>query len=307
MKAMQTSENGKRSTGNRRNRRSGLMIAGILLTTLFTAGCGRNQFDAPTPEISAPAEAGVEESLSSTEGGLSSTEEGLSSIEEGLTPMNAGKASLSEDEKYLVLVNKQHPVSQTWADGITFTRTTDTSGAEILVEEETFHAYESLKDYFAGQGIHLSIGSAYRSIEEQTALRDEYLVSYGEEYVRQYVADPGCSEHHTGLAIDLNILWVDGQDEPDYYAIWDQIHGDLARFGFILRYLPYTEDITGYSYEPWHIRYVGSPEIAEKIMSNGYTLEEYLGEVPEMKPDNFPCEYTEECFKEYYEDYPQDY
>ena len=81
-----------------------------------------------------------------------------------------------------------------------------------------------------------------------------------------YVAVPGYSEHHTGLALDLYLESMD---------VWAKIHAKLPEFGFILRYPEGKEDITGYAYEPWHVRYVGM-DTAEEITSRGITLEEYL-------------------------------
>lgn len=65
-----------------------------------------------------------------------------------------------------------------------------------------------------------------------------------------------------------------------YPEIWAKIHAKLADHGFILRYLDGKEAITGYSYEPWHIRYVNDVTIAKEIMDKGITLEEYLGKMP---------------------------
>ena len=66
----------------------------------------------------------------------------------------------------------------------------------------------------------------------------------------------------------------------EYTDIWARIHELLPEYGFILRYLEGKESITGYGYEPWHIRYVGSPETAKDIAGQGLTLEEYLGRLP---------------------------
>ncbi|MBQ1805909.1 MAG: M15 family metallopeptidase, partial [Oscillospiraceae bacterium] len=91
-------------------------------------------------------------------------------------------------------------------------------------------------------------------------------VKYGTDYVKAYVAVPGYSEHHTGLAIDLYL------ESPD---VWAKIHAKLADCGFILRYPQGKEAVTGYAYEPWHIRYVGV-ETAREITARGLALEEYL-------------------------------
>lgn len=64
-----------------------------------------------------------------------------------------------------------------------------------------------------------------------------------------------------------------------HLEVWEKIHAKLAKYGFILRYLEGKEHITGYAYEPWHIRYIDDPKLAEKITSDGITFEEYLGVV----------------------------
>lgn len=101
--------------------------------------------------------------------------------------------------------------------------------------------------------------------------------------MRNFVAEPGTSEHHTGLALDfvakLGGKWVIETAEinrriDEMRPVYDL----LPKYGFILRYLPGKEEITGYPAEPWHIRYVGDPEVATEIADKGITLEEYLGE-----------------------------
>ena len=110
------------------------------------------------------------------------------------------------------------------------------------------------------------------------------LIKYGEEYTKNTVAVPGYSEHHTGLALDLYFI-LDGttvyynEDLVRYPEVWAKIHAKLADYGFILRYLEGKEDITGYSYEPWHIRYIDDVALAKEITARGITLEEYLEEL----------------------------
>ena len=66
------------------------------------------------------------------------------------------------------------------------------------------------------------------------------------------------------------------EDMVNYPEVWSKIHAKLADHGYILRYPEGKEDITGYSYEPWHIRYLDDPELAREITEQGLTLEEYL-------------------------------
>ena len=128
------------------------------------------------------------------------------------------------------------------------------------------------------------ITSAHRSIEYQQNLWDETVANYGEDYARQYVAVPGYSEHHTGLALDLFLI-IDGkgvyenEDMVQYPEIWDKIHAKLADHGFILRYLPEKKIETGYSYEPWHIRYIDDVDAAHEIMDKGITYEQMSDDI----------------------------
>ena len=127
----------------------------------------------------------------------------------------------------------------------------------------------------------IDLDSAYRSVAAQQQIAENFTERGGEDYLKQYVAVPGFSEHHTSLALDL-YLNIDGvdiymiEDMVQYPEIWVKIHAKLPEFGFILRYLEGKEDITGYSYEPWHIRYIDNVELAKEITENGLTFEEYL-------------------------------
>ena len=94
------------------------------------------------------------------------------------------------------------------------------------------------------------------------------------------MAVPGYSEHHTGLAVDICLIKgdeviIENDDMLAETEIFAKIHAIMPEYGFILRYPPGKEDITGYSYEPWHLRFVGVPA-AKEITNLGMTLEEYL-------------------------------
>ena len=167
---------------------------------------------------------------------------------------------------YLVLVNPTHALPDGWEDTVEIVHSTNRHGEDVGVERTAYEAYCRLRDALAGDGVHLDINSAYRTVAEQRSLAERYTQQYGEAYVKAYVAVPGYSEHHTGLAIDLYLESVD---------VWANIHARLAEFGFILRYPEGGEAITGYAYEPWHVRFVGV-ETAQEITSRALTLEEYL-------------------------------
>ena len=181
---------------------------------------------------------------------------------------------------YLVLVNKNNLIKDNYYDNIQFVDTKDVLNEDVKVEKTTYEAYLKLKEYLESINIYIGIDSAYRSIEEQQEIWDEFTIKYGSEYTHTFVALPKTSEHHTGLVIDLSIK-VDGKylvDNKDLFAneeIYKKIHPHLYKFGFILRYPKGKENITGYGYEPWHIRYVGV-KAASKIYNNNLVLEEYL-------------------------------
>ncbi|TDL74706.1 D-alanyl-D-alanine carboxypeptidase family protein [Rhodococcus qingshengii] len=142
----------------------------------------------------------------------------------------------------------------------------------------------AIKDLFTdakSQGISLIGVSAYRSHATQTALFQSYVSKDGYEEAKTYSALPGTSEHETGLAID--VTGGDGQcPAEDCFggtkeALW--LEANAADYGFIIRYPKGKKAITGYQYEPWHLRYVGK-SIALKIMNKGITLEEYFHAEP---------------------------
>lgn len=139
---------------------------------------------------------------------------------------------------------------------------------------------EALEKMFAAakkDGVLLAGVSAYRSYNTQKSLFNYYVQTQGEQQARRYSAVPGTSEHETGLAIDVS--GITGKCAADDCfggtpeATWIAAH--CADYGFIIRYPQGKESITGYAYEPWHIRYVGV-DVAKEIMSKGETLEDYM-------------------------------
>lgn len=119
--------------------------------------------------------------------------------------------------------------------------------------------------------------SGYRSYATQKAIYDRRVGEDGDR-AKRWVAPPGHSEHHTGLAMDISGestvvqgLTNDFGESPEGLWVAENAH----RFGFIIRYQKGWEDKTGYNYEPWHIRYVGTPH-AEVMYTSAITLEEYL-------------------------------
>ncbi|MGL6108097.1 M15 family metallopeptidase [Romboutsia sp.] len=148
----------------------------------------------------------------------------------------------------------------------------DATNEEQQIEVVVVNAIEELFKVAKSEGINLLGTSAYRSYETQMDIYKKRIKSHGRKSADEYVAKPGSSEHQSGLAIDVtneDRWFVESTKE----ATW--LKQNAHRFGFILRYPKGKEYITGKSYEPWHIRYVGK-EIAKVIFEKGITLEEYI-------------------------------
>lgn len=185
---------------------------------------------------------------------------------------------------YMALVNKLNPLPDGWEEALETVHFTNTVGDDVEVEKKAYDAYLELKAELEKEGIYVDLDSARRSVADQERIMNDFIEKYGQDYAFKTVAKPGYSEHHTGLALDLYLIIdgkdiVENEDMVQYPEIWAKIHSKLANHGFILRYLEGREHLTGYGYEPWHIRYIDDVAVAKEIMEKDITLEEYLGAV----------------------------
>ncbi len=150
------------------------------------------------------------------------------------------------------------------------------SCCEVLLERRAAALLDKLMADIRGWTKIVAV-SGWRSRDEQQEIWDTAMREHGETFTKQYVAKPGCSEHETGLAIDLG----ERRDEVDFIrpafpdtGICQTFRRKAARYGFIQRYPADQEHTTGIAHEPWHFRYVGAPH-AEIMTRFGFTLEEY--------------------------------
>ena len=187
---------------------------------------------------------------------------------------------LLEPDSIKVLVNKQYALPEDYApdDLVTVEVPTVLENPEIRQLREV--ASEALTDMFAAaeeDGIILYARSGYRSYQTQVELFNNYVSNHGEEAANRYSARPGESEHQTGLAMDVTSESVNYQlteafgETPEGQWVEENAHD----FGYIIRYLEGEEEVTGYQYEPWHLRYLGK-ELAADVAESGLTYEEYL-------------------------------
>ncbi|MDR0269218.1 M15 family metallopeptidase [Paenibacillus sp.] len=143
-------------------------------------------------------------------------------------------------------------------------------------------AADALEKLFAGaeaDGIELRAVSGYRSYNRQKSIYDNNVRTKGEAYASRVSAVPGTSEHQTGLTIDVSSPSVKNELEEKFgdsrEGKWLAEHA--PDYGFVIRYPKGREDTTGYVYEPWHIRYIGT-DLAPDVAKSGLTLEEYFDE-----------------------------
>ena len=132
-------------------------------------------------------------------------------------------------------------------------------------------AYSAFLKMKSDSGYDMSIVSGYRSYEKQGEVYEYWCEIDGEETASRYSALPGHSEHQTGLAMDITSLNTSYADTDE--GRW--LAENCYKYGFIIRYPKDKESVTGYVYEPWHIRYLGT-SLAKLVYDSGLTLEEFF-------------------------------
>ena len=157
----------------------------------------------------------------------------------------------------ILIANKTYPLPSWWGDGLT---------------GETVAAFDAMSAEASTNGFGLYISSGFRSYSSQASIYNSLVSQVGVAGADRDTARPGHSEHQTGLTIDLNCICEGFGNQPDGQWVAANAH----RFGFIVRYPQGKEHVTGYIWEPWHLRYIGV-ENATAVYNSGLSLEEYLG------------------------------
>ena len=199
-----------------------------------------------------------------------------------LTVMTLGQGVVAgvEDEMslggYLFLVNKDYRIAADYVpDDLVMPDVKRTSGS-VMMRKEAAQALEQMFEAAKEEKINLVAVSGYRSYQTQRAIYNRRLKAAGKAHVDRFVALPGTSEHQLGLAMDVTRPKTDGLSRSFGQTKEGQwLLKNCYRFGFILRYKEEWEDVTGYGYEPWHIRYVGA-EHALRIQEWDVPFETYV-------------------------------
>ena len=152
------------------------------------------------------------------------------------------------------------------------------SAEQMQYSQAASPALKEMFDAAAGEGIILVFGSGYRSETLQRQFYNQYVAQDGQAAADRYSARPGTSEHQTGLSFDATAndgtchLEICFADTPEGTWLAAKAH----TYGFIIRYPEGKEDVTGYQYEPWHMRYVGKELAGEMHRTGVQTLEEFF-------------------------------
>lgn len=184
-----------------------------------------------------------------------------------------------KNEKILILVNRENPLSSKYQPDLK-----SICNGRLKAAKEVYNDLTEMLESGEDEGYSFWIASAYRSREKQQTLVDEDVavfrnqgMSYKEALAETYkeTMPAGCSEHETGLALDIlasDNLNMDSSQADSPANQW--LRKNCYKYGFIVRYPENKESITGVNYEPWHLRYVGK-EAARFIIENDLTLEEF--------------------------------
>ncbi|EHS59367.1 M15 family metallopeptidase [Paenibacillus sp. Aloe-11] len=274
----------------------GLILPGLLLAACQQGGSGGQESEplksSTTVQENAQPSTQPEADNSSTATGQASA--GTESVQadsvmvlrsqsalQATVKEEGGTAVVTNATSDTVVVNKQRSLPEGYApDDLVEPQVPfsfDGPHEKRHMRKEAAEALEKLFDGAKKDGIELRAVSGYRSYKRQVSIFNNNVKTKGEAYASQVSAVPGTSEHQTGLAIDVSSPSVGNVLEQSFGASkegeWLEKHA--PEYGFIIRYMKGKQDITGYVYEPWHIRYVGK-DIAEDVAKQGLTLEEYF-------------------------------
>ena len=194
------------------------------------------------------------------------------------TPAVIVQAPSATPPPQLCLVTRERGVGESYVPPDLVVLPRDyTLGSNIRLRREVAQAAIKLIDAAWEEGHKILAESGFRSYQDQASLMTDVARRAGREQAERQVAPAGHSEHQLGLAMDVGIVRRPFTDDPAFGS-WPEglwLAANAARFGFLISYPAGKEHITGYPYEPWHVRYVGVP-LAQQILDSGQTLTEYL-------------------------------
>ena len=267
--------------------RLSLLTAGAIVSFALVAGCPQQE-DGPitvvrvTPTVVVtPGEGGTDNPAGSPPTAASSatpepTDEPTATPEPPAGPGNGSAVTVACGDP-LAPLDKEHRLPADCVPaGLAAVPGAYSSGGHQLTAE-TVDAMVEMLDAAAAEGHFMVVVSAYRSYAGQEATYNWHVNTFGQAYADRVSARPGHSEHQLGTTADLSSASVGYElteafgDTPE--GLW--LAENSWKYGFIISYPAGKEHITGYAYEPWHLRYVGK-EVAAEVHASGLTLREFL-------------------------------
>jgi LAS superfamily LD-carboxypeptidase LdcB len=190
------------------------------------------------------------------------------------------QSQFTDTNSLLLIANKKHKLPDGYVPSdLTAITGIPKQNRDEYMRAEAAQALVTMFNAASAQGVSLYLVSGYRSQEYQEQLYNSYVAKYGQEGADAISSRPGYSDHQTGLACDLGQTDLQGLVSEDFIntTAGQWLYQHAHEYGFVLRYPQGKEEITGYSYEPWHYRYVGvETACAIYAVSPDETLEEYF-------------------------------
>jgi len=189
--------------------------------------------------------------------------------------------SIDQTGSIWLIVNKDRPIGMDYVPAglrdVGVPRFPGKPLSELQLATQAAKAVEELVAAAKADGVEMMIGSGYRSYSVQEFYYNNYVKTYGQAEADKFSAKPGSSEHQTGLAVDMAAI-----DQACYLEICFEttaagkwLAENAHTHGFIIRYPKGKSGITGYQYEPWHLRFVGAA-LADELHDSGLTMEEFF-------------------------------
>ena len=190
--------------------------------------------------------------------------------------------SIDDENSIWLIVNKQRPIDLNYVPEnlvkVEVDKNRSKSEEELMMRHDAAKALESLFAVAIRNDLPLMLGSGYRNSSLQEMYYSNYVSAYGQEEADMFSAKPGTSEHQTGLTADVSPIDRECYLEECFGGTpegqW--LEKNAHEYGFIIRYPKGKEDITGYQYEPWHLRFVGK-NLAKEMNKTNETMEEFFG------------------------------
>lgn len=267
------------------------LLSSVNTTTDISSVLTSSEIISSIIEVSSEASSKVSSETSSKTSSVASKVLSTSSEKSSsITTISSQPTSSTEQKAYvpkgdwrLVIANKQYPLPKSYVVNTVYLP------GGYRIDSRVADSYKAMIAAAKNDGITLNLISGFRTYSGQTSLFNNKVNQYinqgyskekATELAAQYVAPPGTSEHLTGLAVDLiSTDWYNYNryltGDFDKTKEFEWLYSHCAEFGFILRYPKDKVGVTGYSYEPWHYRYVGV-DVAKEIMGRKICLEEYV-------------------------------